>query len=122
MTYLKKVCGRILSDIRQNSIALLILLIYLTLTQCFFHTVCPLKIVTGLDCPACGLTRASLLLLTGHFTEALKRNASVVCWVPFILYLCTFRYLLGKKPPFALLLGALSGIVTIVIFLVTFIF
>ncbi|MBO4982252.1 MAG: DUF2752 domain-containing protein [Lachnospiraceae bacterium] len=122
MTYMKKVCGRILSDIRQNSVALIIILIYLALTQYFFHTVCPLKIVTGLDCPACGLTRASLLLLTGHITEALERNASVVCWVPLILYFCIFRYLVGKKPPFALLLATLSGIITIVIFLVIHIF
>jgi len=36
--------------------------------------VCPVKLVSGLPCPACGSTRSILLALTGHPLEALATN------------------------------------------------
>lgn len=33
-------------------------------------TICPLRMMTGFPCPACGMTRALLLCLQGKFVEA----------------------------------------------------
>ena len=45
--------------------------IYCTVTSLLFGTACPISIVTGFPCFACGMTRANILALTLHFSEAL---------------------------------------------------
>ena len=42
----------------------------------FLH--CPVKFVYGIPCPACGLTRASALILEGRIVEAILLNPLVV--------------------------------------------
>lgn len=97
MNYLRTVWNRIWTDLRNNYIALLVVLAYMGVTQFLFHTVCPVAILTGHPCPGCGLTRASLLLLTGHPVAAFAMNPSVFAWWFLILYLIICRYFLGKK-------------------------
>lgn len=109
--------SRFLQDIHNNHTALIILLVYFAVTQTIFHTVCPFAILTGIACPACGLTRASLLLFTGHFAAAAQLNLTVFLWVPFLLYLCIFRYFVGKHPPFALPLATVIGLLTILYYI-----
>ena len=41
-------------------------------------TFCPFKTVTGIPCPACGTTRATLQLLDGHWLDALYTNPLVL--------------------------------------------
>lgn len=113
MVYLKAIFQRIVVDIRQNYIALFIILFYMVLAQYFFHTVCPWAILTGLSCPACGLTRAAVFLFMGRFSDATQMNAAIYLWLPLIVWLCLFRYVLGKKPPLALPLTILICITTI---------
>lgn len=60
------------------------------LPKCYF------KLLTGLDCPGCGATRALHAALHGHFAEALKYNffliaglgyailAAVAIWTPLM--------------------------------------
>ena len=36
---------------------------------------CPFRAATGFPCPGCGLTRGCLLLLSGHFREAMAMHA-----------------------------------------------
>lgn len=47
------------------------LLILLDITD-LFHWQCPLKYITRLDCPGCGLTRSVLALLKGDFVLSYK--------------------------------------------------
>ena len=44
---------------------------------CFFH------LITGLNCPGCGITRAALKILQLDFVGAVKQNAFLV---PIVLY------------------------------------
>ncbi len=38
------------------------------------YTVCPFKLVTGIPCPACGSTRATIHLLNGHLLKSVQIN------------------------------------------------
>jgi len=49
-------------------------------------TICPFKLVTGLDCPGCGGTRAAHDLFTGHVGAALSMNVLAVVAMPFLLW------------------------------------
>lgn len=111
---------RIGDDIRHNSIALLLIVCYMALAQCFFGTVCPGRILVGQPCPACGLTRAGILLLSGRFADAWRMNPAIYVWAPLLMYLCIGRYVLGRKLRFALFLGAVAGILSFLIYLCRF--
>lgn len=49
---------------------LLIFCIYCILATLFLGTACIFNVITGLPCPACGMTRANLLALTFQFGAA----------------------------------------------------
>jgi hypothetical protein len=65
-----------LSDLYHNRIAILCIIIYMSVTQYLFHSVCPIAILFGFPCPACGLTRAGISFLTAHFSTAFQMNLS----------------------------------------------
>lgn len=46
--------------------------VYVLLMEYFFHAVCLSRVLIGLPCPGCGLTRAGLLFLQGHFIESFR--------------------------------------------------
>lgn len=113
---IKTILGRIRDDIKQNIVALLMIAVYAVVVQALFHKVCPWLILTGIPCPGCGLTRAGLLLLSGHFIKAWQMNPAIYLWAPFLVYLCFYRYILAKKPPFTLPFTIFVGLLTLVIY------
>lgn len=117
MFHIKEIFRRIGTDIRLNAKALLIILVYMAASQFIFHTVCPLRILTGRLCPACGLTRAAFLVLSLRFRDAWNMNPAIYLWIPFLLYLCLCRYIWGKKPALALPLTITVCLATYGIFL-----
>lgn len=46
--------------------------------------VCPFRLITGLPCPGCGITRATLLCLHGNIYEALILNANFILVIGFL--------------------------------------
>jgi hypothetical protein len=48
---------------------------------------CPLRALTGLNCPLCGATRATYALLHGDVATALHDNALYLIGIPFLLVL-----------------------------------
>lgn len=48
---------------------------------------CPLRLLTGWNCPACGLQRATHALLHGRFVEAITYNYFIVIFLPYLLLL-----------------------------------
>ena len=97
---------RFTEDVKQIRYALILLILYAIITQSIFHTVCPWAILTQLPCPGCGLTRAGICVLTLRFGQAVQYNATIYLWIPYLCYLIIWRYVLGKKPPFALAMAA----------------
>lgn len=51
-----------------------------------FFPRCPFRMVTGLQCPGCGSTRACYQLLHLHPIAAFKLNPLLVLALPFIIY------------------------------------
>jgi hypothetical protein len=49
-------------------------------------TVCPFRLVTGLDCPGCGATRAAHQLFTGHLLGAADLNLLALVAIPLVLW------------------------------------
>jgi Protein of unknown function (DUF2752) len=66
------------------------------------YPICPLKFLTGLDCPGCGGLRCVHALATGHPIQALDNNAFAVCLFPFVIFLWlvwTVRSWRGDRRP-----------------------
>ena len=60
-----------------------IVLYYINPTQYWFMPKCPFKLITGLNCPGCGIQRAIHALLHGRFTEAIKYNYFLIYSLPY---------------------------------------
>lgn len=60
---------------------------------------CPSKLLTGLDCPACGAQRAFHAMLHGRITEAIQYNLFLFIGIPYLLLTVwsTFTCFPGNK-------------------------
>lgn len=84
-------------DLYNIRFAIIPLIIYCIIMQIVFGTVCPLKAFTGISCPACGLTRATIHLVTGNFKEAMLLNPTVFLWLTIIVLFVIDRYIYKLK-------------------------
>ena len=76
----------------KNSIILIILICFL----CFVATIpvtCIFQTVTGISCPACGMTRAFLALFHFDFLEAIYQN---ILSIPLFCFLVISVFMLCK--------------------------
>jgi len=71
-------------------LVIFILAVYYFVTNRLFGYVCPSEILIGLPCPACGLTRAALLLLKGDVPGSLRMN-------PMLLFIPAYFVLIFLK-------------------------
>lgn len=92
-----KVLTKLKKDLYDIRYSLIILTIYCIIMQIIFGTVCPLKALTGIPCPACGLTHATIYLFTGNIKKALSYNPTVLIWVFVILLFLFDRYIYKLK-------------------------
>ena len=51
-----------------------------------FGIPCPIHLVTGLQCPGCGVTRMVMALLHLDMKGAFAANAAVLCLLPLMLF------------------------------------
>lgn len=51
-------------------LGIVLCIIVLMITNFIYGSVCLSVILIGIPCPACGITRAAKLMLTGHFAES----------------------------------------------------
>lgn len=95
--YAKTVCGRIAADVKEYGMAIAALLLYTAVVNLIFHAFCPLIIFSGIPCPGCGVSRATLCFLTGRWQQAWQLNPMVFPIVLVGAYFGWNRYLMGRK-------------------------
>lgn len=88
--------ARLGKDIWQIKLPLIVLIIYGVITQLAFGTVCLFRIVFGINCPGCGLTRGSLCVLTGQWSRVIDYNPMAFAWIIVMGWLILERYILMK--------------------------
>lgn len=106
-------------DLYNMRFAILVILLYAIIMQYTFGTVCPLKAFFKIDCPACGLTHATIYLLQGRWHDSLVANPTCILWLSGIGLFIIDRYIhpLRIKPfPY---LFIIIGIITLVWYTIT---
>lgn len=58
---------------------------YFNPLESVFFPSCPIKTITGVDCPGCGTQRAAHHLLNGEFQLAFAQNSLLFILVPYLL-------------------------------------
>ena len=68
--------------------------------QIHFYLFCPIRKLTGLYCPGCGVTRMLLHILKGNFYQAFRYNPLLFMMLPFfiIYYFDSFYSEYKQKP------------------------
>lgn len=72
-------------------LAVAVVLYYYSPTAYRFWPKCPLRLITGLSCPACGIQRALHALLNGHIAQAIAYNYYLVYALPYTAALISAR-------------------------------
>ncbi len=69
------------------TIIMIVCLICYLLLGDYFHLYlfCPIKKITGLYCPGCGMTRMLLSILRGNFYQAFRYNPLIFILLPFLI-------------------------------------
>jgi len=83
---MKEYLKLLIKFIKKNYIIILLFFSYISITYLFNIPNCMTKVVFGLPCPACGMTRAGFSVLRLDFKKAIFFNPCIflfpiVCWV-----------------------------------------
>ncbi len=86
-------------EIKKILFCFLFLLFYLIIGNHFhIFLFCPIKAVTGLYCPGCGITRMLLSLLKLDFYQAFRYNPLLFLFLPFMtFYYMDYLFSIYKK-------------------------
>ena len=79
-------------DLKNAVPALLAAFVFCTLLTLMFGTCCPMRIITGLPCPACGTTRSMLALLRLDFKTVIQYQPVMPLLIAFAVFFCYRRY------------------------------
>ncbi len=85
------------TDVRNIRWAILIIIIYVVFMQTVFHRMCPVTVLIGYPCPACGLTRAGKLFLELNFAEAFQMHPFIFPIAGLAAWYCAERYILLRQ-------------------------
>ena len=109
-------------DIKNYWYIILIVFIYMVITEILFHKTCIIQILFHVDCPGCGLTRATIALFTGDIKSSLHYNYSCIFWLLTILLFIIDRYIKPLKiKPFPILF-IITCLVTIIRYILIIVF
>lgn len=84
----------IMKKVKKALLPIVLTIISLGILQFLFQQICPMKLMLGIPCPGCGMTRATLLLLQGKFLASMEMNPFLIPYVSAaIVYIwCQYSY------------------------------
>lgn len=85
---------------------------------------CIIKLLTGWQCPGCGITRATHAVLHGRFAEALSYNLFFIVSIPYLLAVGLVSYIPGLYNRHSLrrvILGVPLALTYVILFLIWFV-
>lgn len=84
-----------LSDMIRKRLPIIIV-IFIYLVFCFFVTGCPIRFMTGIPCPGCGMTRAVTSALHLDFAEAFRFHP-LFPLAPFLILYMIFEDVVPRR-------------------------
>ena len=104
-------------DIKRFYLPAIIIVLSLITMQMLFGQMCPFKVFLHIDCPGCGLTRATIALFRGDISKSLHYNYTCIFWLlTFFLFFLDRYFIKLKIKPFPVLF-----IITCIITLIRYI-
>lgn len=98
---LRQICADalrlLLNDIKSSKWAIALVIAYFVFGRKILHSMCPMVALTGLPCPACGLTRAGFSMLRLDFGNAWDLHPFIYPITALLLCWCFGRYILRKQ-------------------------
>lgn len=107
-------------DIYNLRFAIIPIAIYLIVMQIAFGTICPMKAFTGIPCPGCGLTHATIYLFTGQFKKSFEANPTAIFWIISVLAFFIDRYFYKLKIKVFPTVFIIVGIMTIIVYILKY--
>ncbi len=95
---MKKALSLFITDIKKMTPAIIPVTFYCLIAYLLFDTVCPLVLLTGYPCPACGLSRAFFYLCRGQWRPASECNIMLIPWLLLAAYYIIARYFVKIRP------------------------
>lgn len=112
------IMGDVFALIKKYWVGAILSIIFMLCLNFIFGTVCISKILIGIPCPACGMTRASLLLLSGHFKEAYEMHPLVYLIIVEVILCINYKI---KIKNYSIFIN-ISVIIVLVIFVSFYIY
>lgn len=112
-----KTYSKIWNWIKGYMVAGILILLSMAFLNLCFGRVCLFRIFTGLPCPGCGMTRALILFLTGHPSEAMDMHPLVIFVVSFPVICLILKKVLKNYLQFIKCYGIILLIVFIVVYI-----
>ena len=97
--YVQKIALAVFCDLQSWKWGLVVLVLYFGVMKNFLYSLCPVVMLTGFPCPACGMTRAGALLLELEVKEALAVHPFIYAFAMLAFIFGVNRYLLFRKTP-----------------------
>lgn len=108
-----KIFPKIKNDLHNFYAVIIGFIVYALILQLIFNTICPIKAIFKIDCPGCGLTHATIYLMTGQINKAIEANYTVFFWWTFIILFAIDRYIYKFKIKIVPTIFAISCIITL---------
>lgn len=96
-TVIKQAFLKFFTDIKSAKWVIIFIIAYFAFMRIIFHSTCPVVLLSGFPCPACGLSRAGRLLLHLDVTGACKVHPFIFPIAGIILLFLWNRYICLKK-------------------------
>lgn len=114
---MKNIFNRIKIDIKLLWRPILLVAVALIVLQVIFNEICPMKIIFGIPCPACGLTHSCIYIIMLQWKKAWLYNPTGFLWFISIFLGLVYRYILGKRSSIIMGMFILSSLASVIVYL-----